>query len=286
MKNRTYATLSVSVFVLITTYLFGQNYIGHKPTDAFVVKNKVKAKMKTASKMKVEIWSDIMCPFCYIGKRNFETALSQFPDKELVEVEWKSFIIDPSMPEVPKYQNDMYLFVADRKGFSYEQSKQMHKDLITYAKSVGLEYNLDKALVTNSLKGHRLIQFAKTKDLGERAEERLFFAYFTQGKNLSDVTTLIELGKEIGLTEADVNEALSNPMYEEKVAIEAKEAQRLGARGVPFYVIDRKHGIAGAQPPAEILKTLKMAFAEWKKENPNEMKIQEGQSCSPDGKCK
>lgn len=120
--------------------------------------------------MKIEIWSDIMCPFCYIGKRNFESALSQFVNKEQIEVEWKSFQLDPTIPEVPKYQDDMYMFVADRKGFSYEQSKKMHQDLIQYAKSVGLEYNFDKTLVTNSLKGHRLIQFAKTKGLSEKAE--------------------------------------------------------------------------------------------------------------------
>jgi len=236
--------------------------------------------------MKVEIWSDIMCPFCYIGKRNFETALAQFASREFVEVEWKSFQLDPAMPDVPRYQEDMYRFVADRKGFSYEQSKKMHQDLIQYAKSVGLEYNFDKALVTNSLKGQRLIQFAKTKGLGEQAEERLFYAYFTQGKNLSDLATLVELGKEIGLTGTDVNEALSNPLYAEKVANDANEAQRLGARGVPFFVVNRKYGIAGAQQPDEILNTLEKAFAEWKKENPDALNIQEGQSCSPDSDCK
>ena len=97
--------------------------------------------------MKVEIWSDIMCPFCYIGKRNFETALSQFANKELVEVEQKSFQIDPTIPEVPEYQDDMYMFVADRKGINYEQSKKRHQDLVHYAKSVGLEYNLGGGLL-------------------------------------------------------------------------------------------------------------------------------------------
>lgn len=101
--------------------------------------------------MKIEIWSDIMCPFCYIGKRNFEKALAQFPHRDLVEVEWKSFQLDPAIPETPKYQNDMYMFVADRKGLSYEQSKKGHQDLIEYAKTVGLQFNLDKALVTNSI---------------------------------------------------------------------------------------------------------------------------------------
>jgi protein disulfide-isomerase len=238
------------------------------------------------NKMKIEIWSDIMCPFCYIGKRNFETALAQFPGKEQIEIEWKSFQLDPTIPEVPKYQDDMYMFVADRKGLSYEQSKKMHQDLIQYAKSAGLEYNFDKALVTNSLKGHRLIQFAKTKGLGEKAEEHLFYAYFTQGRNLSDVTTLIELGKEIGLTEIEVNEALTHSLYVQKVESDTKEAQTLGARGVPFFVINRRYAIAGAQQPNDILKTIEKAFAEWQKDNPDALKIQDGQICEPNGDCK
>ncbi len=238
------------------------------------------------NKMKIEIWSDIMCPFCYIGKRNFEKALSQFASKEQIEIEWKSFQLDPTIPEVPEYQDDMYMFVADRKGLSYEQSKKMHQDLVHYAKSVGLEYNFDKALVTNSLKGHRLIQFAKTKGLSKEAEERLFYAYFTHGKNLSDVTTLIDLGREIGLTEIEVNEALTNSLYIQKVEDDTKEAQTLGAKGVPFFVINRKYAIAGAQQPSEILKTLEKAFSEWQKDNPNALKIQDGQFCESNGDCK
>ncbi len=236
--------------------------------------------------MKIEIWSDIMCPFCYIGKRNFEKALSQFPNKEFIELEWKSFQLDPAMPEVPKYQDDMYMFVADRKGMSYEQSKKRHEELIQYAKSVGLEYNLDKALVTNSMKGHRIIQFAKTRGLGEKAEETLFNAYFTQGKNLNDSTTLIELGKAIGLTEAEVNTALTNPLYVQKVEEDSREAQTLGARGVPFFVVNRKYAIAGAQQPDEILQTLEKSFTEWRIENPQTtLDITEGRVCTPDGDC-
>lgn len=219
------------------------------------------------NKMKIEIWSDILCPFCYIGKRNLETALSQFAKKEQVEIEWKSFQLDPTIPDVPKYQDDIYMFLADRKGFPYEQSRKMHEDLVQYAKSVGLEYNFDKTLATNSLKGHRIIQFAKTKGLGDEAEERFFYAYFTEGKNLSDLATLMELGKEIGLTEIEINEALTNPMYVLRVESDTKEAQTLGARGVPFFVMNRKYGMAGAQPPVEMLKMLEKAFEEWEKEN-------------------
>ncbi len=238
------------------------------------------------NKMKIEIWSDIMCPFCYIGKRNFEKALAQFTNKEFIEVEWKSFQLDPSMPEVPKYQDDMYRFVADRKGLSYEQSKKMHQDLIKYAKSVGLEYNLDKALVTNSMKGQRIIQFAKTKGLGEKAEEALFYAYFTKGQNLNDQPTLIELGKEIGLTEAEVNTALIDPFYMQKVENDSREARNLGAKGVPFFVVNRKYAIAGAQQPNDILQTLERSFSEWQKENPQTtLETIQGKSCSIDGEC-
>jgi len=242
--------------------------------------------MTMENKMKIEIWSDIMCPFCYIGKRNFEKALAQFPNKDLIEVEWKSFQLDPSMPEVPKYQDDMYMFVADRKGLIYEQSKKMHQDLIQYAKSVGLEYNLDKALVTNSMKGHRIIQFAKTKELGEKAEETLFYAYFTQGKNLNDQNTLVELGKEIGLTETEVNKALTDPLYAQKVENDSREAQTLGAKGVPFFVVNRRYAIAGAQQPNDILQTLERSFSEWQKENPQTtLETIQGKSCSTDGEC-
>lgn len=162
----------------------------------------------------------------------------------------------------------------------------MHQDLIQYAKSVGLEYNFDSALVTNSMKGHRIIQFAKTKGLSEKAEERLFYAYFTQGRNLRDDSTLMAIGKEIGRTEIEVKEALSNPLYVQKIERDAREAQNLGARGVPFFVLDRKYAIAGAQQPNEILKTLEKAFAEWQKNNPNALKIEDGQSCEPNGDCK
>jgi len=237
-------------------------------------------------KMKIEIWSDIMCPFCYIGKRNIEKALAQFPFMDLVEVEWKSFQLDPTIPESPKYQDDIYMFVADRKGLSYEESKKRHHDLMKYAQTVGLQYNLDKLLVTNSMKGHRIIQFAKTKGLGEEAEEVLFNAYFTKGKNLNDQQTLVELGLEIGLTEGEINTALTDPIYMQKVKFESQEAQTLSAKGVPFFVINRKYAIAGAQQPNDILKTLENSFSEWRKENPQTtLGIIQGKNCSIDGDC-
>jgi protein disulfide-isomerase len=158
----------------------------------------------------------------------------------------------------------------------------MHQDVIRMAKDVGLEYNFDKTLVTNSLKGHRLIQYAKTKGLAGDAEERLFLAYFTQGKNLNDLPTLLQLGQDIGLSEQEVTEALTNPAYQDQVIREAAEAQQLGARGVPFFVFDGKYALSGAQPSDAILKIIKESFSEWKQTKDQQLSIQEGRSCSSD----
>jgi predicted DsbA family dithiol-disulfide isomerase len=218
-------------------------------------------------KMKVEVWSDIMCPFCYIGKRNYESALGQFADRDRVEIVWKSFQLDPSIPEKTEEEN-VFRYLAQRKGISYEQSVQMHQGVVQTAKNAGLEYNFDKAVVANSFKAHRMIQLAKTKGLGDQAEERLFSAYFTEGKNFGNPEVLTALGKEIGLTEADVQEALTNETYAQKVKEDIQEAGRLGVNGVPFFVFDRKYAISGAQPPAIFLQALQQSFSEWQKDNP------------------
>ena len=248
--------------------------------------NKINTISKEIGKMKIEIWSDIMCPFCYIGKRNLETAMAQFANKGQIEVEWKSFQLDPSIPEVPKYQDNVFMYLADRKGMSIEQSKKMHEQVVEYAQSVGLDYHFEKAKVANSFKSHRLIQFAKTKSLGDKAEERFFYAYFTEGKNLNDMPTLLELGQEIGLTEAEVNEALTNNVYAQKVENDCREAQYIGVTGVPFFVLNRKYAISGAQQASDMLKTIEKAYSEWQLENPSTLQIQQAPACDVNGECK
>jgi len=282
MPNKTFAIIAGFLLTFIVANLFAERRTVLGMSEK---KNNNAVKKQMHKKMKIEIWSDVMCPFCYIGKRNFEAALAQFPDKENIEVEWKSFQLDPAIPEVPKYQDNMYQFVAARKGISYEQSVAMHGHVEKMAKAAGLDYHFDKMLVTNSLKAHRLIQMAKTKGLGEKAEERLFYAYFTEGKNLSDDAVLTELGISIGLTDAEAKEALTNPVFKNKAEAEAAEASSLGANGVPFFVIDRKYAIAGAQPDTEMLKVIKSAYAEWKKENPRMLQVTRGATCTPGNDC-
>lgn len=240
--------------------------------------------IKTEHKMKIEIWSDVMCPFCYIGKRNFETAMAQFADKEDIEVIWKSYQLDPTIPEVASETYEDYL--VKRKGISLEQAKSTLANVAQSAKQAGLDYHFDKALMVSSHKAHLLIQFAKTKNLGNEAEERLFKAFFTEGKNIADITTLTQLGKEIGLDEQELQVAFTDEKYAQLVKNDIQEAQQIGVRGVPFFVIDRKYAVSGAQPPQVFLETLEKSFAEWRKLNPkSQFEIIEGQSCNTDGKC-
>ncbi len=234
--------------------------------------------------MKVEIWSDIMCPFCYIGKRRFEEALGKFEDHNNIAIEWKSFQLDPTIQPAPG--KNVYEYLAERKGISYEQSEQMHERVIAMAKDAGLEYNFDKAIIANSYDAHRLIQLAKKNKLGDAAEERLFKAYFTEGKDFGNHETLVQIGKEIGLDENKVRQALATNEFSNEVDADIYEAQQIGVRGVPFFVFNRRYAVSGAQASDTFLDVLNKSFAEWKKENPlQRLNITEGEVCEPGSDC-
>lgn len=208
--------------------------------------------------MKVEIWSDIMCPFCYIGKRHFEQALKELDFADELEIEWKSFQLDPTIPKMENHVN-AYQYLADAKGISFEESKAMHDNVVVSAVHVGLTYNFDKAIVANSFDAHRLIQLAKTIGKGDDAEEALFHAYFTEGIDMANLDSLKSIGLRIGLMEGELNRVLYSDEYSYNVSQDIQEAQNLGLRGVPFFVIDRKYGISGAQPVEIFVETLKKA---------------------------
>lgn len=212
-------------------------------------------------RMKVEIWSDVVCPFCYIGKRHFETALAQFEHREQVEIVWKSFQLDPETP----YQADsvnLYQYLADRKGISYEQSVSMHENVTEMARKAGLEYHFEKAHVANTFKAHCLIQLATEKGLDSEMEEALFNAHFTRGKHIGSEEVLIELGTEIGLSESDIQAAFTDDRFAQKVLANIAEARQLGVNGVPFFVFNRTYALSGAQPPEQFLNVLEKAFEE------------------------
>jgi predicted DsbA family dithiol-disulfide isomerase len=227
--------------------------------------------------MKVEIWSDVMCPFCYIGKRKFERALAQFPEREKVSVEWKSFQLNPEL--VNKSGQSIHEYLAERKGWTLSYAKQLNEQVTGMAAEVGLEYNFDKAVVANSFDAHRFAHLAAKYGLGDAAEESLFKAYFTEGKDISDRAVLAELGAAIGLDPEEVSSTLSGNTYAREVQQDIAEAAALGARGVPFFVIDRKYAVSGAQPEETFLKALQQSFSEQAGGDNN------GSTCSIDGDC-
>ena len=234
--------------------------------------------------MKVEIWSDVICPFCYIGKRRFENALQQFAHKDEIEIIWKSYQLDASIKTIPGKNINQYL--AERKGISLEQAKQMNDYVTNMAKEAGLYYDFDKAVVANTFDAHRFIHHAAKYGLGDAAEERLFSAYFTEGKNIADHDTLVQLGVEIGIDANATKQMLTTGTYTYEVQQDINEAESLGLRGVPFFVMNRKYGVSGAQPEETFLKTLEKSFTEWKQEQPQfELTVTEGAVCKPGEDC-
>lgn len=208
----------------------------------------------------VEIWSDIACPFCYIGKRKFERALGGFAGKENVKIVWKSFQLDPSMQYVAG--RNIHQMLAAKKGWSVEQAKEMNARVLQMAQEVGLNYNLDRALPANTFDAHRLTHFAAHKGLQDKMEESLFSAYFVEGKNISDPAVLVELAVKNGLDAFAVENMLQGKDMAQEVTQDIEEAQELGVTGVPFFVFNRKLAVSGAQSEETFLSALEKASQE------------------------
>ena len=230
--------------------------------------------------MKVDIWSDVRCPFCYIGKRKFEMALEKFPHKDDVKVEWHSFQLDPNLKTTTEVNAIDH--ISEIKGISHEQAVQMHRNVTSVAKEVGLDFDFDKAIVANSFNAHRLIQLAKTHGLGNEIEEQLFKAHFIEGKNIDDNEVLIQTGISAGLNEKEVREVLSSDASAKEVKQDERQAQSIGVRGVPFFVLNDKYAVSGAQSPETFLEVLEQTWEEFEKENKTLITV-EGESCSADG---
>ena len=207
----------------------------------------------------VEIWSDVVCPFCYIGKREFESALARFPHRDSVNVVWKSFELDPDAP--PRSTQDTYGMLSEKYGMTREQAMERTRGVRERAASLGLHYDFDKTVVGSSFDAHRLIQLAKSKGLGDAAEERLFKAYFTEGKHLADPATLLALGSAIGLAGKEVEAMLKSGALTEEVRSDEQEARELGITGVPFFAFDRRLAVSGAQSADVFLGALEQAWS-------------------------
>jgi predicted DsbA family dithiol-disulfide isomerase len=233
--------------------------------------------------MKVEIWSDVMCPFCYIGKRRFERALAQFPQAEKVQIEWKSFQLDPeSATDTSKNYAQV---LAEKKNMPLPQVREMFANVAEMGRNEGLRLDFDKAVVANSLQAHRFTHLAKAHSKQNEAEELLFKAHFTDGKNIDDAEVLAQLGEEIGIGATAVRKMLASEAYISDVQRDQYEAYQIGVRGVPFFVFNDKYAISGAQESRVFLSALQQSFREWQQTNSAIETLAEGASCSTDGTC-
>lgn len=232
-------------------------------------------------KMKIEIWSDVMCPFCYIGKRRLEKSLESFKDKDSIQVEWKSYQLNLDMVTDPNMRIDEYL--ALHKGMPVEQAQQLNAQVTQLAAEEGLEYNMDKAVVANSFKAHTFLHFAKASDKQDEAEELLFRSYFTEGKNIDDIEVLKDLAELLGLDAVQFEQAVNSGALDDEVKMDIHEARQLGVRGVPFFVYNRKYAVSGAQPLDVFVQTLEKSMNEWTGSSLKLMNDQDGGACDIDG---
>jgi len=197
--------------------------------------------------MKVQIWSDVMCPFCYIGKKNFEAAVAKLPFKEAIEVEWRSYQLDPTLDkEAQGITINEYL--VQRKGLPMSNIEQMQQQVKEMGKNVGIDFQQEKAIVVNTLTAHRLIHFAQEHGKGNEMEEALFKAHFTEAKNVADVQELVQIAASLGLDAQKASEVLASDAYEYEVNQDILEARNIGVSGVPFFILNDKYAVSGAQP--------------------------------------
>lgn len=210
--------------------------------------------------IEIEIWFDIVCPFCYIGKRNFEKALSESGMEQQVHVTWRSFELAPDTKT--DSSRDIYTYLAERKGWSEEQSRQIHGQVSETARAAGLAYNFDNMFPMNSFRAHRLLHLAKEQGVQGEVKERLLSGYFTESKNIDDEQTLRNIGRDAGISPEKLDDLLNSDVYSDEVRNDIELARQFGVQGVPFFVIDRKYAVSGAQP----VEAFKQALAEVAKE--------------------
>ncbi len=210
--------------------------------------------------MRVEIWSDVVCPWCYVGKRRFETALAQFEQRDEVKVRWRSFELDPDAPAIR--DGDPVQRLADKYGMSREQAASAEANLTTMAAAEGLDYHLGTVKSGNTFDAHRLLHLAAEHGVQDDVKERFMLGYFTEGQAIGDHETLVTLAVEAGLDEAAVRATLDSDRYADEVRNDEKQAVAYGISGVPFFVVDQKYGVSGAQPADVLLATLRQAWTE------------------------
>jgi predicted DsbA family dithiol-disulfide isomerase len=212
-----------------------------------------------SDRLLVEIWSDLVCPWCYLGKRRLEQALEQFPERDRVDVVWRSFELEPDAAATPEPRAEA---LVRRYGMTPEEAEQRDEHMTALAAEAELEYRPDLVMLGNTFDAHRVLHAANAAGVQAQAKERLLRGYFTEGRALTDRDTLVELAGEAGLDPDAARAALGGDAYAAEVRAEEHEAAQLGITGVPFFVLGRRYAVSGAQPPELLLKALEQAFAD------------------------
>ena len=231
--------------------------------------------MKT---LRIDIWSDIACPWCYVGKRRLEKALAQFPHRDQVRVTWHSFELDPKAGPA-KDATDYAQRLANKYGRTLEQAQSMLASMTQTAAAEGLDFHFEIIRAGNTFDAHRVLHLAQAHGKGNEAKERFMRAYFCEGAAMSDHGTLVKLAADVGLPEEEVRANLASAANEAEVREDEAAAHALGIHGVPFFVFDGRLGVSGAQPPELLLKVLGDAWAAL----PDEVAPVSGEVCGPDG---
>jgi len=226
--------------------------------------------------MHVEIWSDIVCPWCYVGKRRFEAALEQFAHRAEVTVTWRSFELDPGAPRERDVDGATHL--AEKYGTSRVQAEHMQAHMTEVAAGEGLDFRFDRARAGNTFDAHRLLHLAEAHGRQDALKERFMRGYLTEGEPIGDPEALQRLAVDAGLPEDEVREVLATDQYADAVRDDERTASGLGISAVPFFVVDRSIGASGAQPAELLLDLLRRARPE-----PALEVLADGATCGPDG---
>ncbi|MDN3706112.1 DsbA family oxidoreductase [Myroides ceti] len=231
--------------------------------------------------MKIQVWSDVMCPFCYIGKKNMEAAVAKLPFKDEIEIEWKSYQLDPTLDKNTAGIS-INTYLSQKKGLPVDKIKEMQQNIVEIGNKAGIQFNQENAVVVNTNTAHRLIHFAQENGKGSEMEEALFKAHFTDEKNVADVTELANLAASVGLDKVKAEEVLHSEAYDYEVNQDIMDAKNMGISGVPFFVLNNKYAVSGAQPSEVFEEALFQTYNETQAISNSR---DSGSCCSVDGGC-
>ena len=239
-------------------------------------------------KMRIDIWSDIACPYCYIGKRKLEKALNEFSHADEVELVWHSYELNPSLKKEP-LGISFYEYFAKNHEVSVDEAKEMLGEMTKLANDEGLDYHFEKLIITNTSDALRLVKLAKKYGLADNTEELLFRAYFVEGKNVSDRKTLLEIGIKVGLKEFEIIELLDSDEFLDEIQKDIRYSEdELNLEYIPFYRFNNKDIIEGSLPVEKYLSVLIESYNDWKANGVSSGKggnRSNGKACSADGVC-